>query len=180
MRRPSRGLLAAAVALAAVATGALGAGTADAVPAGAASKASARTQANSTACGNWTPRYSQDRWTYSDTQACLETDGASVWPVLGARECQYYWGGAWYNAKDKYPCQFSVNYTIRHEGQEVVSGVANGSTTASGRIEGRSGHCTGSGTYELDIAFTQDGPYWTNWKIESGTRTYQLEVPCGR
>ncbi|MFF0134589.1 hypothetical protein ACFYTG_55035 [Streptomyces mirabilis] len=146
----------------------------------AAAQAPAAKAAVSSSCGNWKDHYSQDRWTYSQTRLCLNTDGQSVWPVLQVQECQYYWGGAWYKASSKHPCTFDFHYAVKRNGDAVIKGATSGSTAASGEIPGTAGRCQGAGAYELTAGYEQHGPYWTEWTITVPDRTEQLNVPCGR
>jgi hypothetical protein len=129
-------------------------------------------------CGGWRNLYSEGRWTYSETRFCLRTDGQYVTPVLQWRACQYYWGAAWYNANDKYPCTFDFNYTVTRNGHTISSGIANDQGGATGDVVGRSGVCHGGGDYTLTANFIQDGPYWYNWEIHSGQRIFDFILPC--
>lgn len=174
MHLHARTFLATTAVTAALVTSAVGAAPASAAP---PTKPKVVT---STTCGEPVKLYSKDRWTYSETKACLVTDGAVVWPELKVVACQYYWGGAWYSASDKHPCKFTINYTVSHDGVTPVSGSSQGNTPSSGTVTGKSGRCAGNGTYALDISFSQDGPYWYNWEINSGPKTYQLGVLCGK
>ncbi|WP_329362966.1 hypothetical protein [Streptomyces sp. NBC_01483] len=145
----------------------------------AAVQAPAAKAAVSSSCRNWKDHYSQGRWTYSETRLCLNTDGQSVWPVLQVQNCQYYWGSAWYNANNRYPCTFDFHYDVKRNGNAVIKGAASGSTAASGEIPGTTGRCQGAGAYKLTARYEQHGPYWTDWPITVPDRTEQLNVPCG-
>ncbi|OLZ69506.1 hypothetical protein AV521_18535 [Streptomyces sp. IMTB 2501] len=150
-------------------------------PAAAAAPAHVHTAAaaeSAQACGSKFPLYSEGRWTYTEARFCLSTDGQQVHPVLEFSECQYYWGAAWYYAKAKYPCGFDFAYTVTRDGQDVLDGSSSGSGGPSGTVEGNSTACAGPGNYTLRARYVLSGPYWTDVQINSGYRTYNLELPC--
>jgi len=132
-----------------------------------------------TVCGSRFPLYSDGRWTYTEARFCLGTDGSQVWPILDFSECQYYWGGAWYYANAKYPCGFDFSYTVTREGQDVLDSASTGSGGPGGAVEGNSAGCAGPGNYTLRARYILSGPYWTDLQIDSGYRTYNLDLPCG-
>ncbi|GHE11507.1 hypothetical protein GCM10010339_71530 [Streptomyces alanosinicus] len=132
-----------------------------------------------TTCGSKFSLYSEGRWTYTEARFCLATDGSQLWPVLEFSECQYYWGGAWYYAKAKYPCGFDFAYTVTRNGQDLLDSSSSGSGGPGGVVEGNSTGCAGPGNYTLRARYVLSGPYWTDTQINSGYRTYNLNVPCG-
>lgn len=132
-----------------------------------------------TACGSKFPLYSEGRWTYTETRFCLGTDGSQIWPIIEFSECQYYWGAAWYYANAKYPCGFDFAYTVTREGQDLLDGSSSGSGGSGGVVEGNSTGCAGPGKYTLRARYILSGPYWTDTQINSGYRTYNLDLPCG-
>lgn len=82
-------------------------------------------------------------------------------------------------ANAKYPCGFDFAYTVTREGQDVLDGSSSGSGGPSGVVEGNSTGCAGPGTYTLRARYVMSGPYWTDTQINSGYRTYNLDLPCG-
>ncbi|MBX7549800.1 hypothetical protein ABZX95_00320 [Streptomyces sp. NPDC004232] len=165
---------------AATVTVALGMAMAPAVSAAPAHAPHAATKADPvTVCGSKFPQYSDGRWTYTEARFCLGTDGSQVWPILDFSECQYYWGAAWYYANAKYPCGFDFQYTVTRDGQNVLDGSSSGSGGPGGVVEGNSTGCAGPGTYTLRARYVLSGPYWTDTQINSGYRTYNLDLPCG-
>ncbi|MFE9450774.1 hypothetical protein [Streptomyces sp. NPDC006739] len=167
-----------AVVCAATATVALGTAMAPAVSAAPAYAPRAAAAGPTTVCGSKFPLYSDGRWTYTEARFCLGTDGSQVHPVLEFSECQYYWGAAWYYANAKYPCGFDLSYTLTRNGQVLLDSSSSGSGGPSGAVEGKSAGCEGPGTYTLRARYVMSGPYWTDTQINSGYRTYNLDVPC--
>ncbi|MFL6123830.1 hypothetical protein [Actinophytocola sp.] len=129
-------------------------------------------------CGGWRSLYSEGRWTYSETRLCLRTDGQYVAPVLQWRECQYYWGAAWYYANDKYPCRLDLDFAVSRNGHTIASGIADDQGGKEGEVIGKAGFCHGGGDYTLTADFVQDGPYWYNWEIHSGQKVFDFILPC--
>ncbi|MBD0692940.1 hypothetical protein [Streptomyces sp. CBMA123] len=87
--------------------------------------------------------------------------------------------GAWYSAGNTYPCGFDFASTVTYDGRDLLDGSSSGSGGACGTVGGNSAACAGGGNDTLRARYVLSGPRWTDTQIDSGCRTYNLDLPCG-
>ncbi|MFK8905577.1 hypothetical protein [Streptomyces sp. YS-3] len=126
--------------------------------------------------------YGGGQYTYAEVQVCLRFASSGNQVIVNARNNQYYYGGAWYNASSSYPARWSATGSVGIGGQSgnyntgtVTQGSPTGS--ASGGSPSSIGAC---GTYSVTLNFHQNGPYWTDGSndINSGQKSYSISVAC--
>ncbi|MFI9240683.1 hypothetical protein [Streptomyces sp. NPDC053079] len=132
-------------------------------------------------CGSQEGFYGGGQYTYAEVQACLHfEDGGPPEVRVSTHNNSYYWGSAWYNASASYPAQWRAEGAVSKDGQTATY-------SASLRQESRDGWAGGGqlpasecGAATVTLNFHQSGPYWTGSDndINSGERTYQIDVPC--
>ncbi len=132
-------------------------------------------------CGPRESLYGKGQYTYAEVQVCLHFEASGSPEVrVSTHNNSYYWGNAWYNASASYPAHWKADGAVSKGGQTA-------SYSASLRQESRDGWAGGGqlptvecGTATATLNFRQSGPYWTGSDndIDSGERTYQIDIPC--
>ncbi|MFI1253852.1 hypothetical protein ACH4U6_08635 [Streptomyces netropsis] len=132
-------------------------------------------------CGPQEGFYGGGQYTYAEVQVCLHFEGGGPPEVrVSTHNNSYYWGSAWYNASASYPAQWKAEGAVSEGGRTA-------DYSASLRQESRDGWAGGGrlpdgecGTATVTLNFHQSGPYWTGSDndIDSGERTYRVDVPC--
>ncbi|MEU2854176.1 hypothetical protein [Streptomyces syringium] len=132
-------------------------------------------------CGPQEGFYGGGRYTYAEVQVCLHfEDGGPPEVRVSTHNNSYYWGGAWYNAGAGNPAEWRAEGTVGKAGQTANYSAALRQESANGWAGGGqlpAGEC---GAATVTLNFRQNGPYWTggDYDIDSGERTYQVDVPC--
>ncbi|MFF4533581.1 hypothetical protein ACFY1P_30440 [Streptomyces sp. NPDC001407] len=133
-----------------------------------------------TYCGPTEGFYGGGQYTYADVQLCLRADSSgSVSAVVNTGNNSYYWGSAWYSATNSYPARWDAKGTAGVGGTGHGYSV-NATQTSSSGSAAASLSTTACGTYSVTMTFHQNGSYWTDAgnDINSGQRTYSINVPC--
>ncbi|MEV6778954.1 hypothetical protein [Streptomyces syringium] len=132
-------------------------------------------------CGPQESFYGGGQYTYAEVQVCLHfEDGGPPEVRVSTRNNSYYWGGAWYNASASYPAHWRAEGAVSKDGQTASYSASLRQESSNGWADGGqlpAGEC---GAATLTLNFRQSGPYWTGSEndIDSGKRTYQVDVPC--
>ncbi|CAH0051424.1 unnamed protein product [Clonostachys solani] len=117
------------------------------------SLADAKMEASSS-CSGWNDWYGTGRWTYTEVQFCFYQRSDSTVAVVNQREAQYYWGAAWYYARN-YPFSWNIEGTIVTQSDFEGSGDGSGPTQYYVFTEK-----VPAGTYSVSVNYHQVGPYW--------------------
>ncbi|MFC5143525.1 hypothetical protein [Streptomyces aureoversilis] len=132
-------------------------------------------------CGPQEGFYGGGQYTYAEVRVCLHfEDGGSSEVRVSTHNNSYYWGSSWYNASANYPAYWRAEGAVSKGGQTADYSVSHRQESRDGWAGAAQSAARECGAATVTLNFHQNGPYWTGSDndIDSGERTYQIDVPC--